>query len=354
MVMNLISLSLLGGVAAVSLDSRQLRSSIANHQPGAMDHQASVSNPFTKGLANGHQEGGPWAPKTKEKKQRLMNAIHKFRAEICFRMKKENGVQFDSFEACEKFMKKACVPGKDKSMDGDRKERTSNEGYCHEFFPEAEKKAEKQIDDEDKEEEKKKAAAPAPAPGPSGPSPGPAAVSGLLPAPAPAPVPAPAAGGAAPAPGPGGAAPAPGPVGAPGGSPGPAPVPGPFIPGITKGKPWGPIDDKAAYYYKKNGKDPMRLHMDENLLLPTQGYWGKLVGHDDMETSTGDWGHEFGPKAGHGTIAAACREHPENDWCIKQGYVPQRSRSKWYKSSCNVLVGQIVPMALAFLAMIAF
>merc|ERR1719482_1758258 len=91
-----------------------------------------------------------------------MDAISKFRAEICYKMKVEHGIEFESFEACNKFMDDACKPGKDKRMDGDRKEVTSGEGYCEEYFPEAEKKAKEEI-----EKEEKAAAAVSPAPAPS-------------------------------------------------------------------------------------------------------------------------------------------------------------------------------------------
>merc|ERR1719366_33538 len=75
-------------------------------------------------------------------------------------MKVEHGIEFESFEACNKFMDDACKPGKDKRMDGDRKEVTSGEGYCEEYFPEAEKKAREQIEKEDREEEERKKKAP--------------------------------------------------------------------------------------------------------------------------------------------------------------------------------------------------
>lgn len=352
--MNLVGLALLSGVAAVSRDSReshQLRKAIAVKKA-----DASVSNPFTRQV----QEGNPWVPKNKHRYHRKsMDAIKKFRAEICARMKKENGVEFGSFDACHKFMKKACNPGGDKAMDGDRKEHPSREGYCQEYFPAAEKKAKEEADKSEKEEEEAEAAAAAkgaaPAPMPS-PGPGPA-VAGIMPAPAPAAAgkapaaaakaPAAAAPGSAPGAGAGGPVPAPGPMGAPG----PAPVPGPFTPGKTKGQPWGPIADDEKWYYAKNGKDPMRLHMSEDLLLPTQGYWGKLVGHEDMETSTGDWGKEFGPRAGHGTIVEACKDHPENEWCIKQGYAPKIHYQKWRRSSSITVFASPVPMVLALIAM---
>lgn len=226
------------------------------------------------------------------KKQRQMNAINKFRAEICAKMKQEHGVEFGSYESCVDFMKGACKPGKDQKMDGDRKETTSGEGYCSEFFPQAVKKAEEQVAAEDAAA----AVSPGPAPSPaSAPSPGPAANMSA------------AAAGVAPAAAAGvGLAPAPGPAGSPAG-----PAPAPFIPGVSAGKPPGPIPKDEAYYYKKSGKDMKRMHMDESKGLPTQGYFGKLVEHEDKQTATEDWGQEQTEES----FDAFCKKNPSNPWC---------------------------------------
>merc|ERR1740130_1252797 len=180
-------------------------------------------------------------------------------------------------------MNSACKPGKDKQMDGDGKEVTTQKGYCSAFFPEAKKKAEEKIDKEDKEEaEKAKAPVHKVAAAPSG-----------APAPAPAPATAPASA--------------------------PSPVPAPHIPGVSAGKPHGKIPDDEAYYYAKGGKSPDRLHMSEDMKLPDQGYWGKLVEHEDQKTATGDWGKEFGPDAA-GSFRKVCAKHPDSIWCRQQGY----------------------------------
>merc|ERR1719498_1463623 len=118
--------------------------------------------------------------------------------------------------------------------------------------------------------------------------------------------------GPAPAPQAASASPAPGPLPSPAAGPAPAPVPAPFVPGISAGKPWGTIADDEKYYYKKGGKHDSRLHMSEEMKLPEQGYWGKLIEHEDKKTATGDWGHEFGPRSGHDSFEAICRQHPEN------------------------------------------
>jgi len=265
----------------------------------------------------------------KPKEQRVMDAISKFRAEICADMKDEHDKEFASYEKCAEFMATACNPGKDKQMDGDRREITSHEGFCQEFFPKAEKKAREQVDKEDKDEEDKKTSAgPSPAPGPYAVSPGPApGPKAAVPAPAAGPAPAPASG---PAP-----APAPSPMGSPA-----APVPAPFVPGVSAGKPYGAIEDDEAWYYKKGGKDAGRLHMSEKMRLPAQGYWGKLVEHEDGTTATGDWGHEFGPSAGHESFRAICADHPDNPWCYQQGY-------HRHKSSSATVLASVLPFACA-------
>merc|ERR1712166_381134 len=73
--------------------------------------------------------------------KKLMGMINKFRAEVCAHMKDEQGKEFGTYDKCLKFMNKACRPGNDGVMDGDKKEKSSGEGYCHDFFPGAEKKA---------------------------------------------------------------------------------------------------------------------------------------------------------------------------------------------------------------------
>jgi len=257
-----------------------LVTSVSAYFDGPAVHQLTVQ--FNDWASNTGQRKKP------DKKQRIMDAISQFRAEICGDMKKEHGKEFASHDACEKFMNEACKPGKDGQMDGDGKEVTTQKGHCSAFFPEAKKKAEAQIDKEDKEEEEKAKASGAPSSAPS------AAPSG-----APSPAPAPVAGDA----------PAPAPVA--GDAPAPAPISAPA--------PARKIPDDEKYYYAKGGKDPDRLHMSEKLKLPDQGYWGKLVEHEDQETATADWGREFGPRTG-GSFRKFCDHHPDNPWCAQHGH----------------------------------
>lgn len=297
-------------------------------QPGHVYEQAKAAVIPGSGLP-----GDPHDEKKKKHDQKVMDAIKQFRAEICYKMLKEHGTKFSSHKACEEYMEDACHPGKDDQMDGDGSEVTSEKGYCKQYFPEAKKKAEKKVHDEEIKEEQGKLEIASPYPGPSpGPSPAPAPSKK-------APAPAPAA--AVPSP-----APAPGPMGAPG--PAPGPVPAPFIPGVSHGKPHGPVPDDEAYYYKDGGKHDDRLHMSEDMKLPTQGYWGKLVEHEDMKTSIEDWGHEFGPQAGHPSMQAICAKHPESQWCYEQGY------HKHHRSSCPTGVAHALSLVCALVAMRAF
>lgn len=273
----------------------------------------------------------PGQEKKKSREQRTMDAIQAFRAQICSDMHEEHGRKFESYEACKVFMEDACKPGRDGVMDGDRKEVTSEKGYCKEFFPEAVKKAKKQIEEEDM-----KAAVAV--------SPGPMPMPMPMPMPAPAPAPAPKVEApAAAAPAPAVSAPAPGPIGAPG--PAPGPVPAPFIPGVSGGKPWGPIGDDEAYYYKDGGKHADRLHMSESMKLPTQGYWGKLVEHEDMKTATDDWGKEFGTKSGYRSFQKYCMTHHRNRWCMEHGF-GERSNSFSAVLSTSLLLAVLVKVLL--------
>jgi hypothetical protein len=267
--------------------------------------------------------------------EKLMNVIDRFRAEICAGLKDEHGKNFETFTKCHEFMKKACVPGKDRSMNGEEPEISTGKGYCKEYFPEAERKAKEEIAKEEKAEaitsesdEVIKGPSPGPSPAASPPGLAPASAEKAS---------APAKTGAAPAGA--GVAPAPGPMGAP--APGPSPVPAPFIPGISGGKPWGAIGTDEAYYYKGDGKDASRLHMSESLKLPAQGYWGKLIEHEDMKTSVGDWQQEFGPKSLHnGNLRDICKLHPESEWCQRRGF------GRHAKSSSPTASAILLPFAI--------
>lgn len=340
LILNLrLTCSVLLAALASNADAAKLHESNSRADVSFLGRQADalmVSQP-------GHGTGGTFG----DHKARVMDAIHRFRAKICANLKEEHKKAFASFEACQKYMEEACHPGGDKEMDGDKKEISSGRGYCKEYFPEAEKKAEEEVSKKEKEEtdEAAKAGESAPAAGP-GPAPAPGGMPpGVAPAPAPAKEEKSAPPAAAPAAADGGKAPAPAPSSSPVGSPGPAPVPSPFIPGISKGKPWGPIPGDEKYYYKDGGKDISRLHMDEGSKLPTNGYWGKLVEHDDGQTATGDWGREFGPKSGHASFDSVCRDHPDNPWCYRQGL------GRRHRSGSPVASASVALTVLAFLAL---
>merc|ERR1740133_131423 len=126
-------------------------------------------------------------------------------------------------------------------------------------------------------------------------------------------------------------------------APAPGPVPAPFRPGVTGGKPHGEIVDDHAYYYKDGGKSPERMHMNADLALPSQGYWGKLIEHEDQKTSVEDWGHEFGPLSGHESVEAVCKEHPDSSWWMEH--------FQHHKSSCPATPAHLLPLVCAFIAL---
>lgn len=252
------------------------------------------------------------AEKKEEPRRKLMGMIDAFRAEICAKLKDKHGKSFKSFAKCKEFMKKACNPGKDNMMDRDKTEITSRKGYCREYF--AEQEAEEKLKKEVGEEEAKKLVegeSPAPAPSPN-----------LAPAPtpdaAPAPEPETTTTAVAPAPAPEPVTPAPAP---------PAPAP-------------AAVEDDMKYYFKDDGKSKERMHMDEKLKLPTQGYWGKLIEHEDMETMTTDWGREFGRQQygthdGFKTYEEICKKYPHNPWCLK--HHPAHHKSSGYTTPVHIL-----------------
>jgi len=322
-------------------------------------------NPF-KSMFGGKASEDP------KKKQRVMSAINAFRAATCARMHEENGNDFSSYEACLAFMEKVCHPGKDMKMDGDKREHTSGKGYCTEFFPEAQAKAEAQIAEEDRkaeeeakkkkeaesvfpdaeaiakqaaealggaEEEKKKEAVPAPAAPPPPPRDLPVVASpAAAPSPARGPASAPAvAGAAAGAPAAAAASGKTGgsPAGAPGGAPGSAP------------------GGDEAWYYKDGGKHmKSRIgNMDGSRGLPTQGFRGKLVGHEDMETSISDWQREHGGGSYADQWKAICAAHPDSAWC--EASAPKRSRHFWESGSARThLAGLLLVLGMAMVDLV--
>lgn len=129
-------------------------------------------------------------------------------------------------------------------------------------------------------------------------------------------VPPPISGGA-----PAAASPAGAPAGAPAGEPGsPAPaITGPIL-GTKAGRP-----------------------------LQSQGYSGRLVAHEDMETMTSDWQREFGPKAGHKDIKTICQENPGNEWCDLHGYYDKERESRSAAFSCKPLFFVLIAFFVAML-----
>lgn len=280
----------------------------------------------------------PWEPRKEETKRKLMNAIHRFRAEICYRMKKEAGMDFGTYEKCEEFMREACIPGRDEIMDGDHQERSSGEGYCTEYFHEAEEKARKELEEEERrtnseehvESEKEAATSSEEELEAASTAPSPDAPSGV------------ATGGA----------PSPAVAESPAGAPKATPVKK-FTPGISDGKPEGELGDAESWYYKQDGKHPDRLHMSESRKLPTQGYWGKLVAHEDMETVTSDWQQEHDPKDHERVLKKTqqfCRDYPDSKWCGRHDHHNgffSKLKSSAYSTSATVPLVLAVIMSVA-------
>jgi len=276
-----------------------LQGSVATHTH--LRHRDEVVQPAVSGVTD---VSGLSKPK-------LMGMIDAFRAEVCGDLKDEHGRKFESFGACKKFMEKVCKPGKDKQMDGDSKEVTTGKGHCAEYF--AEQKAEKAL------------AAPAPAPASAAPAPAKAAPAPSKAAPAPAKA----------APAPAKAAPAPAQAAPAKAAPAPANAAAASAPAPATAKKAEVKDDKA-WYTKEDGKWSGRMHMDANLKLPSQGFWGKLIEHDDGKTATGDWGKEFGSGAGDRNYFQICKDHPENRWCHDQGFTKHK-HSAGYKATFSVV-----------------
>lgn len=98
-------------------------------------------------------------------------------------------------------------------------------------------------------------------------------------------------------------------AGAPAPGPGPAPGPVPW----TEDPEWM-IDGARG---DKTRTAPIGVDIFKGLASvpqPEQGFHGRPIVHEDMETMTGDWGSEFGPR---GPVSAykVCKEHPRSYWC---------------------------------------
>jgi hypothetical protein len=97
----------------------------------------------------------------------------------------------------------------------------------------------------------------------------------------------------------------------------PAPAPGPAFELNEE-----PAELRAAHGVINDGK--------ENVLMPEQGFTGKLVAHDDTHTQLADWHLEYGP--GMTTYEEICAKYPHNPWCRAKGY-HFRERPTWQSSA---------------------
>jgi len=84
--------------------------------------------------------------------------------------------------------------------------------------------------------------------------------------------------------------------------------------------------------------------------LPEQGFEGPLVEHNDKKTATSDWRKEFGPQGPNHTYKSVCAEHPDNEWCIRNGHVGAAVRTQAPSSSSlgSVLLPACVLLGLLY------
>lgn len=322
-------LCLVAGIASAS--SHNLRN---ENRVAILDHPAQEFSSWIDVPDDVLQEWMGEDTATANEPHHVMKSINKFRAKICYQMKEANGHTFDSFTKCKDFMEKACRPGKDQMMDGDQQEISSGKGYCKMYFPETDEELQKEIKDmEDAEAGRKEASQHAKAEKKQTDGQNAEAMdagkaedtivekseSSTK-----------QAGGAGDD--------KKGGVGEEGSSAEKARKAGGGAGDAGNGKGSG-ADGKGgadegdadegggkwpageAWYYKKDGKHPDRFHMSGEKKLPEHGFWGPLVKHTDKKTSSSDWQAEFGVSDDK-TLAAVCKEHPENEWCHEKGYKP--------------------------------
>lgn len=97
-------------------------------------------------------------------------------------------------------------------------------------------------------------------------------------------------------------------IGAPAPGPGPAPGPVPW----TEDPEW--MVDGARGDKTRTAPIGEQFKGLASIPQPEQGFHGRPIVHEDMETMTGDWGSEFGPK-GPSSAYKVCKEHPRSYWC---------------------------------------
>lgn len=91
-------------------------------------------------------------------------------------------------------------------------------------------------------------------------------------------------------------------------APGPAPGPAPW----TEDPEW--MIDGARGDKTRTVPITDQFKGLESVPIPEQGFHGRPIQHSDMDSMTGDWNREFGPK-GPMTAYEVCKEHPRNWWC---------------------------------------
>lgn len=237
----------------------------------------------------------------------VVGPIDAYRATTCVGMLLEHKDHFDkkNLNACMKFMNRICHPGKDQKMDGDANEQTTGMGYCDQWFDFFRKHAKKA---EEKKESKKKAQAEASMEAAHAEEEteheegddekettthdddGKEEDSGDAPA---------SASAAA----------------------------------AEDGQ--DATEKSTSRQDLPLGIDSDRWHMDADRKVPSQGFRGKPVKHEDMETFTSDWIREFPHHQGQRRdVRKICRERPDNDWCRRHGFFLPRSGATRMTTMC--------------------
>lgn len=174
-------------------------------------------------------------------------------AQACVKAAAES-TESEEYKKCIPFMERLCRPGDDMIMDSDKKEKSTGEGFCQKFFPQKEKKEEKKEEKDEKKEEKKEEGEPE-----------------------------------------------------------------------EKKEPEKKNETEQEKEPKKNETGEVkessegkigRMHMDESIGVPEQGFEGPKVAHDEGKSSVDDWSTEYGPDhPGSADVEEICKKNPGNRWC---------------------------------------
>lgn len=134
------------------------------------------------------------------------------------------------------------------------------------------------------------------------------------------------------------------------GAPAPGPAPGPGGPAPWTEDPEWMVDGARG---DKTRTVPITDQFKglESIPQPEQGFHGRPVQHADMDSMTGDWSIEFGPK-GPMSAYEVCLEHPRSWWCKQHMHQlggpvvePGQKKPPW-SGACHLL-GALSPTVAA-------